>query len=116
MPLRRRSTRKASRGTSRGISRETVKKILGRSLSMYWEPGGPRYPSTRPFVRHADGTYTYRRTFFYPRPGYPEKLVREVKQAFRGTPFTVQILGYGERWRDWPKDSYHWVRFKVKRR
>jgi hypothetical protein len=56
---------------------------------------------------HRDGTVTYKVTYFYRYGRNEDRLVAEVLGLFPGS----TIVAKGDRWAEWPRESYFWVRF-----
>jgi hypothetical protein len=61
-------------------------------------------------VRHTDGSFTFKRSYFYRHGSSPEKYAEAIKKAI---PNAVILDRYDD-FAAWPKTSYFVVKFEIK--
>ena len=64
--------------------------------------------STDHITAHKDGSFTWKRSFFYTHGNSARKLAMRMKEAL---PITI-VEAYDD-WKEWPKTSYFVVRFRT---
>lgn len=60
-------------------------------------------------TQHKDGTFTFKRSFFYTHGISADIIAEKIKKALPG----VVILEAFDDWKEWPKTSYFVVRFTL---
>jgi len=59
-----------------------------------------------------DGTFEMRSGYFYRHGRTAEKFRGKIVRVFTAAGWCCTVVGYGDEWREWPKDSYFWVRVR----
>ena len=99
------------------MSKLTRKQIKAIAIPELVNPddhvSGDDTPNFKPFIGHHDGSFTFRRTFYYRHGLTTLDWIDTVTDFFEQRGYAVDVLDSGEQRNDWPKDSFWFVKINI---